>query len=293
MFSKRPEPRSIASQLILLFTLAAALLLACGLGVFYWVVVRHAFAEDNAVLADKVDTLQTNFEQRGGLAAVAAEIAEVRACRDKVSALSPASLSSDNQLDREQLLHSLDPQRAQPEIDRYVSWIERDGTFWEVIDDETGLRYSSTFLTRSDESMLWSAIFLDLLEHPASERRLGMPHVGLQRLERDGKRSDLVRRALACPGGVLALRVPQQVLRQPMPLLELAILRCNLCLFLEARELAGNLELLRGREARAGRLLAVAQGRVEDCEPVVSHGKGPPYVVTFRRDRCPIYTYLG
>jgi two-component system, OmpR family, heavy metal sensor histidine kinase CusS len=69
-----PNPRSIASQLILLFTLAAALLLACGLGVFYWVVVRHAFAEDNAVLADKVDALQTSFEQRGGLDAVAAEI---------------------------------------------------------------------------------------------------------------------------------------------------------------------------------------------------------------------------
>ena len=74
MFSKRPEPRSIASQLILLFTLAATLLLASGLGVFYWIVVRHAFAEDNAVLADKVDGLQTSFEQRGGLAAVAAEI---------------------------------------------------------------------------------------------------------------------------------------------------------------------------------------------------------------------------
>src|SRR2546430_17029088 len=74
MFSKRPEPRSIASQLILLFTLAAALLLACGLGVFYWIVVRHAFAEDNAVLADKVYGLQTSFEQRGGFAAVAAEI---------------------------------------------------------------------------------------------------------------------------------------------------------------------------------------------------------------------------
>src|SRR5438105_3923656 len=74
MFSKRPEPRSIASQLILLFTLAAALLLACGLGVFYWIVVRHAFAEDNAVLADKVNALQTSFEQRGGLEAVAAEI---------------------------------------------------------------------------------------------------------------------------------------------------------------------------------------------------------------------------
>ena len=74
MFSKRPNPRSIASQLILLFTLAAALLLACGLGVFYWVVVRHAFAEDNAVLADRVDALQASFEQRGGLEAVAAEI---------------------------------------------------------------------------------------------------------------------------------------------------------------------------------------------------------------------------
>jgi two-component system heavy metal sensor histidine kinase CusS len=74
MFSKRPKSRSIASQLILLFTLAAALLLACGLGVFYWIVVRHAFAEDNAVLADKVNVLQTSFEQRGGLVAVAAEI---------------------------------------------------------------------------------------------------------------------------------------------------------------------------------------------------------------------------
>jgi two-component system heavy metal sensor histidine kinase CusS len=74
MFSKRPEPRSIASQLILLFTLAAALLLACGLGVFYWIVVRHAFAEDNAVLADKVNALQASFEQRGGLDAVEAEI---------------------------------------------------------------------------------------------------------------------------------------------------------------------------------------------------------------------------
>ncbi len=75
MFSKRPpKPRSIASQLILLFTLAAAVLLVCGLGVFYWIVVRHAFAEDNAVLADKVNALQTSFEQRGGLEAVAAEI---------------------------------------------------------------------------------------------------------------------------------------------------------------------------------------------------------------------------
>lgn len=65
-----------------------------------------------------------------------------------------------------QLLHTINPSQARLEMDRYRAWIERDGTFWEVIDDETGERYSSSLLTRSDESMLWSAIFLDLLENP-------------------------------------------------------------------------------------------------------------------------------
>jgi two-component system, OmpR family, heavy metal sensor histidine kinase CusS len=65
MSSRRTEPRSIASQLILLFTLAAALLLACGLGVFYWLVVRHALAEDNVVLADKISTLSADFTESG------------------------------------------------------------------------------------------------------------------------------------------------------------------------------------------------------------------------------------
>ncbi len=65
MFSKRTERRSIASQLILLFTLATALLLACGLGVFYSLVVRHAFAEDNAVLADKISALSADLHESG------------------------------------------------------------------------------------------------------------------------------------------------------------------------------------------------------------------------------------
>src|SRR5207247_5845497 len=65
MFSKRTEPRSIASQLVLLFTLAATLLLSCGLGVFYWIMVRHAFAEDNAVLTDKISGLCTDFKEGG------------------------------------------------------------------------------------------------------------------------------------------------------------------------------------------------------------------------------------
>ena len=63
--SSLKTPRSIAFQLILLFTLAAALLLACGLGIFYSIVVRHAFAEDNAVLADKMFALSADLRENG------------------------------------------------------------------------------------------------------------------------------------------------------------------------------------------------------------------------------------
>jgi two-component system, OmpR family, heavy metal sensor histidine kinase CusS len=65
MSLKRTRPRSIASQLVLLFTLAATLLLSCGLGVFYWLVIRHAFAEDNAFLADKISGLSADFRENG------------------------------------------------------------------------------------------------------------------------------------------------------------------------------------------------------------------------------------
>jgi two-component system heavy metal sensor histidine kinase CusS len=40
-------------------------LLACGLGVFYSIVVRHAYAEDNAVLADKMFALSADFRENG------------------------------------------------------------------------------------------------------------------------------------------------------------------------------------------------------------------------------------
>jgi two-component system, OmpR family, heavy metal sensor histidine kinase CusS len=65
MFSKRTEPVAIASQLVFLFTLAAAFLLSCGLGVFYWLVVRHAFEEDNAVLADKISAVSADLRSGG------------------------------------------------------------------------------------------------------------------------------------------------------------------------------------------------------------------------------------
>jgi two-component system heavy metal sensor histidine kinase CusS len=65
MFSKPAEPRSIASQLVILFTLAAAFLLCCGLGVLYWIFVQHAFEEDSEVLADKIFALRSDLKKAG------------------------------------------------------------------------------------------------------------------------------------------------------------------------------------------------------------------------------------
>src|ERR1043166_8415365 len=79
MFSTRAEPRSLASQLVLLFTLAAALLLSCGLGVVYWLVVRHAFEEDNAVLADKALALVGDLKNIDGPKLIDAEVHARRA----------------------------------------------------------------------------------------------------------------------------------------------------------------------------------------------------------------------
>jgi two-component system heavy metal sensor histidine kinase CusS len=73
MSAKQREPRSIVSQLVFLFTLAAAFLLSCGLGIFYVIVVRHAFEEDNAVLADKISGLRQTLK-KGGADLLAEEI---------------------------------------------------------------------------------------------------------------------------------------------------------------------------------------------------------------------------
>ncbi len=80
MFSSRAKPRSIASQLILLFTPAAGLLLLIGLGALYWIVIRHAFEEDNAVLADKLAALRADLHESANPRALADEL---RAARSK------------------------------------------------------------------------------------------------------------------------------------------------------------------------------------------------------------------
>lgn len=78
MSSKPIEPRAIASQLVLLFASTAVVLLFCGLGVLYWIVVRHSYEEDNVVLADKLDALRAEFEKPGGAEAFNAVITATR-----------------------------------------------------------------------------------------------------------------------------------------------------------------------------------------------------------------------
>jgi two-component system heavy metal sensor histidine kinase CusS len=79
MFLRRTEPRSIASQLVLLFTPAAALLLGCALAVLYWIVVRHAFEEDNAFLADKTLALRADLDKPDWPTTLDAELKKLRA----------------------------------------------------------------------------------------------------------------------------------------------------------------------------------------------------------------------
>ncbi len=65
-----------------------------------------------------------------------------------------------------QVLRTVDPALAATETARYVEWIERDGTFWEVMDARGRNWVSPRWLNIGEESMLWSAIFLDALEDP-------------------------------------------------------------------------------------------------------------------------------
>src|SRR5205809_8148947 len=78
MFLSPTRPRSIASQLVFLFTLAAALLLSCGLGAFYLIVVRHAFEEDNEFLTDRLSALRGELSMTGGLVSVTATLCDAR-----------------------------------------------------------------------------------------------------------------------------------------------------------------------------------------------------------------------
>ena len=83
-----------------------------------------------------------------------------------------------------QVLRTVDPLLAVTETARYVAWIERDGTFWEVMNAHGENWVSPRWIMIGEESMLWSAIFLDALENLAPAARLPLE----SRPDRDGRR---------------------------------------------------------------------------------------------------------
>ena len=71
-----------------------------------------------------------------------------------------------------QLQRRSDPAAADVGIAAYRALIERDGTYWEVLDADGRCYESPTWVMIGEESMLWSSIFLDLLRHPDGPRPL-------------------------------------------------------------------------------------------------------------------------
>src|SRR5438309_6793335 len=67
-------PWSIASRLVLLFTIAASLLLLCAMGALYWIVIRYIENEANHFLADKAAVLRADLREDAGPAALRDEL---------------------------------------------------------------------------------------------------------------------------------------------------------------------------------------------------------------------------
>jgi two-component system heavy metal sensor histidine kinase CusS len=72
--SNRSRARSIASRLIWLYTIAATVVLSCGMGILYWIVVRHIYEEDNVFLRDKLAALREDLYEASGPQALNEEL---------------------------------------------------------------------------------------------------------------------------------------------------------------------------------------------------------------------------
>lgn len=68
------------------------------------------------------------------------------------------------------LLRGVDPEAAAVQLGRMRELIERDGTFWEVLDSRGRPWRSASRLSVSDSSMLWGALLLDLLAREDDRR---------------------------------------------------------------------------------------------------------------------------
>ena len=74
-----------------------------------------------------------------------------------------------------QVLRQVDPALATDGTNGYIELIERDGTFWEVLDRHGRNYVSPRWIMIGEEAMLWSAIFLDVLRNGADAPALLSP----------------------------------------------------------------------------------------------------------------------
>jgi two-component system, OmpR family, heavy metal sensor histidine kinase CusS len=70
--------RSIASRLIWLYTIAATVVLCSGMGILYWIVVRHIYEEDNVFLRDKLAALREDLYEAAAPQALNEELKRSR-----------------------------------------------------------------------------------------------------------------------------------------------------------------------------------------------------------------------
>jgi hypothetical protein len=74
-----------------------------------------------------------------------------------------------------QVLRQVDPALATHGTNGYIELIERDGTFWEVLDRHGRNYVSPRWIMIGEEAMLWSAVFLDVLRNGADAPALLSP----------------------------------------------------------------------------------------------------------------------
>src|ERR1700682_3347985 len=128
--SHGPDPsrtRSIASRLIWLYTIAATVVLSCGMGILYWIVVRHIYEEDNVFLRDKLAALREDLYEESAPQALNEELKSSRSGEntywirvyDPTGRIIAASANMDEVLPEKAFPSAASPQSATPQATEY------------------------------------------------------------------------------------------------------------------------------------------------------------------------------
>jgi two-component system, OmpR family, heavy metal sensor histidine kinase CusS len=125
-----PDPsrsRSIAWRLIWLYTIAATVVLSCGMGILYWIVVRHIYEEDNVFLRDKLAGLREDLYEESAPQALNEELKTSRSGEntywirvyDPTGRIIAASPNMDEMLPEKAFPSAASPKSATPKATEY------------------------------------------------------------------------------------------------------------------------------------------------------------------------------